>query len=119
MCKAIREGDEMACSCGMRWGIDEVDPHAELERVRKELTEQGAHVTDDNGELSHILGVDPANKDGDRSVINGHILYRPSDFTDEESLKSLGIAVIDGGLNVCMICGEYESGLNEKCKGTK
>ena len=24
-CKAIREGDEMACSCGLRWGIDDDD----------------------------------------------------------------------------------------------
>lgn len=24
-CKAIREGDEMACSCGLRWGIDDPD----------------------------------------------------------------------------------------------
>lgn len=21
------EGDEMACSCGLRWGVDEPDPH--------------------------------------------------------------------------------------------
>lgn len=27
MCKAIREGDEMACSCGLRWDMDEPDPH--------------------------------------------------------------------------------------------
>jgi hypothetical protein len=24
-CKAIREGDEMACSCGLRWDIDDED----------------------------------------------------------------------------------------------
>ena len=24
-CKAIREGDEMACSCGLRWGVDDDD----------------------------------------------------------------------------------------------
>ena len=29
MCKAIREGDEMACSCGLRWGTDEADPHTD------------------------------------------------------------------------------------------
>ena len=25
--KQYREGDEIVCSCGMRWGIDEDDPH--------------------------------------------------------------------------------------------
>ena len=26
-CQMRREGDEFACSCGRRWGIDEDDPH--------------------------------------------------------------------------------------------
>lgn len=34
MCKAIREGDEMACSCGLRWDIDEPDPHDSISRWR-------------------------------------------------------------------------------------
>jgi len=25
--KSIREGDEYACSCGLRWGVNEFDPH--------------------------------------------------------------------------------------------
>lgn len=77
MHKAIREGDEMACTCGLRWDINEDDPHfdhlndvgphtgyeldedpvSELERIRKELIEQGAHVTDDPAELADILGM--------------------------------------------------------------
>ena len=32
MCKAIREGDEIACSCGLRWGIGEDDPHSVCEK---------------------------------------------------------------------------------------
>lgn len=24
-----REGDEVVCACGMRWGVDEEDPHQE------------------------------------------------------------------------------------------
>lgn len=32
MCKAIREGDEMSCSCGLRWGTDEDDPHPQSVR---------------------------------------------------------------------------------------
>lgn len=27
MHKQRREGDEWACSCGLRWGVDETDPH--------------------------------------------------------------------------------------------
>jgi len=27
MHKVTREGDEQVCSCGLRWGIDEDDPH--------------------------------------------------------------------------------------------
>ena len=25
--KATREGDELSCPCGMRWGVNEPDPH--------------------------------------------------------------------------------------------
>ncbi len=25
--RTTREGDEYVCSCGLRWGIDEDDPH--------------------------------------------------------------------------------------------
>ena len=25
--KAIREGDEFACPCGLRWDVNEPDPH--------------------------------------------------------------------------------------------
>lgn len=26
VCRAMRQGDEMACSCGMRWALDESHP---------------------------------------------------------------------------------------------
>lgn len=26
--RVTREGDENVCSCGLRWGVDEHDPHA-------------------------------------------------------------------------------------------
>lgn len=96
MCKAIREGDEMACSCGLRWGAEEADPHSSV-----------------------VIGVDPGHPDGDRSVVNGHVLYRASDFDEENEFSTVGIAVIDGGLQVCKLCGEYESGLVNICKGSK
>lgn len=106
MCKAIREGDEMACSCGLRWDIDEVDPHDPFSpNFAADL------------ELSNLM-LTPKPTD-DRTITNGHILYKPSDFTPEESLDVVGIAVIDGGLSVCKVCHEYESGLNGKCKGKK
>ena len=25
--RTTREGDETVCSCGLRWGVDESDPH--------------------------------------------------------------------------------------------
>ena len=207
MHKVTRECDEMACSCGLRWDIEEDDPHvddvdpfnpnhhAELElkddeevaskkyidamregqvvmatgsvnplnlescerrfmvetthglqyskglkfkgatdctpsaeptaityddlvRIHKELVEQGAHVTDDMHQLTKILGIDLAHPDGDRTIINGHELYKDSDFTDKELARGnkLGEMVVEGGLNVCRKCGEYESGLDEWCK---
>ena len=36
--KVTREGDEYACSCGLRWDIGEDDPHAE-EEVTKRILE--------------------------------------------------------------------------------
>jgi hypothetical protein len=38
-CKAIREGDEMACVCGLRWGVDEDRPLCPNERPPGELPE--------------------------------------------------------------------------------
>lgn len=42
MHKVTREGDEQACSCGLRWGVDEADPHAQtpeehLESIKYQL----------------------------------------------------------------------------------
>ena len=37
MCEAIREGDEMACSCGLRWDMDEPDPHKECYQCEKKV----------------------------------------------------------------------------------
>jgi len=47
-----------------------------------------------------------------------HILYTSDDFTDEEIQREnkLTVMVIDGGLHVCKICGEYEAGLDGPCK---
>ena len=46
-CKQWREGDEMACTCGLRWGTDEKDPHPakaeaaknNIKKLRKDLNE--------------------------------------------------------------------------------
>lgn len=40
MHKVIREGDEWVCSCGLRWGICEDDPHpTQDERCKKHIAE--------------------------------------------------------------------------------
>lgn len=39
-----REGDEIVCSCGLRWGLDEEDPHKytgnrTLKQIKESLDE--------------------------------------------------------------------------------
>lgn len=41
--KVTREGDEYACSCGLRWDVDDCDPH-------------------------RVVGFDPAKPGADRTV---------------------------------------------------
>ncbi len=90
MHKVTRENDEYTCTCGLRWDIDEEDPHT--------------------------LTFDPAHHDGDRSVVNGHELFKPSDFTDAEIQREniLAVAVIDQGKQVCRKRGANGSELTEK-----
>jgi len=41
--RQIREGDEYTCTCGLRWGIDENDPHqpaTAMKRSYKATAEQ-------------------------------------------------------------------------------
>ena len=44
----------------------------------------------------------------------GHTLYEPSDFTTEEldRRNALAVAVCEGGLGVCKVCGATEAELN-------
>lgn len=95
MHKVTRENDEYTCTCGLRWGVDEDDPHQ-----------------------SEMIGVDIAHTDGDRTVINGHELYKPSDFTEAEiqRMNVLAVAVVDRGQRVCRQCGAIESDLAKKCR---
>lgn len=39
ICKQRREGDEYACTCGLRWGLGEEDPHREAKEPSKSGTE--------------------------------------------------------------------------------
>jgi len=89
--KLAREGDEFACSCGLRWGVDEVGPHD--------------------------IGVDLAKPGADRTTLNGHSLFNDSDFTEEELLRgnSLAVTVCEAALQVCRVCGAYESELTNPC----
>lgn len=34
--RITREGDEYVCTCGLRWDIDEDDPHHEVEQQESE-----------------------------------------------------------------------------------
>jgi hypothetical protein len=49
-----------------------------------------------------------------------HILYTSTDFKhlspEEEENNKLVEMVVDGGLSVCKICGEFEAGLDKPCK---
>lgn len=51
---------------------------------------------------------------------NGHVLYVPTDFTEEEyENSSFARLVIDDGLGICRICGVGEIELEKPCKGPK
>ena len=52
--------------------------------------------------------------------MNEHILYTREDFKNigDEELENNRTAklVLDGGLSICKVCGEYEAGLDTPCK---
>lgn len=50
---------------------------------------------------------------------NHHSLYQSKDFTPEERDRNCPLYrnVVEGGLAVCKICGDYEAGLDDPCKG--
>lgn len=49
-----------------------------------------------------------------------HELYVSSDFKhlngEDYEDNVVAIAVVEGGLDVCKICGEFEAGLDNPCK---
>ncbi len=52
--------------------------------------------------------------------MNGHNLYTADDFKGKsyeelENNKTYEL-VVDGGLAICKICGEFEAGLDKPCK---
>ncbi|MBO0961477.1 hypothetical protein J1P26_17360 [Neobacillus sp. MM2021_6] len=55
--------------------------------------------------------------------MNGHVLYTKEDFKDmsweEWEGNRTAELVLDGGLNICKICGEYEAGLDNPCRPQK
>jgi hypothetical protein len=50
----------------------------------------------------------------------GHVLYTPEDFKglpwEELEGNRTYELVVDGGLDICKVCGEYEAGLDKECK---
>ena len=55
--------------------------------------------------------------------MNGHKLYTSEDFkhlsAEELDSNYTYELVMDGGLSICKICGDYEAGLDKPCKGGK
>ena len=52
------------------------------------------------------------------TFVNGHEIYEPGDFKDEDESR-LVKAVVEDGLDVCKHCSEYEAGLDNLCPETK
>lgn len=52
--------------------------------------------------------------------MSDHKLYTPKDFEkmswEEQDGNFLYDCVVNGGLNVCKVCGESESGLDKPCR---
>jgi hypothetical protein len=46
ICKTWQEGDEYACSCGLRWALDDNDPHSNAKKAKAQ-----AHIRDLRKEL--------------------------------------------------------------------
>ncbi len=112
MCNAIREGDEMACSCGLRWDVDEADPHANVVKYPAGLKPRKSAEL----EVPQV-NVGPVTT---QDCIDSHTLYVEADFTSfEVDNNELAYIVVEQGLDVCKVCGEYEGGLTTMCKGKK
>jgi len=52
----VLEGDECACSCGLRWGVDEEDPHT--------YQDQNAKVTETKKLYDYAVTVEEYSPDG-------------------------------------------------------
>ena len=46
LCRVLREGDENTCTCGLRWDINEPDPH-DPKRVGRETLDELKEVLSD------------------------------------------------------------------------
>lgn len=97
-CEARREGDEFACACGKRWGVDDPEPPA-CSRARHIFSPTPATVAARAEIVRPAIPVKP------------HRMPKPEDLTDEQ-LDRMGMAVAmtarlhDGGpsesLRPCM-----------------
>ncbi|WP_180231235.1 hypothetical protein [Bacillus toyonensis] len=51
---------------------------------------------------------------------NNHVLYTKEDFAnkspEETENDKVAELVLDGGLSICKVCGEFEAGLDKECK---
>ena len=58
-CKQQQEGDEMACSCGLRWDVHEEDPHGHAKEARGSLLIEEEHRGDSSvAKFEHAAAAD-------------------------------------------------------------
>lgn len=46
--RTTRENDEYVCSCGLRWDIDEDDPHFEMKKICYQCEKEVDYLFDDS-----------------------------------------------------------------------
>lgn len=55
--------------------------------------------------------------------MSGHVIYTKDDFKnmsgEEMENNTTATLVLDGGLCICKICGEFEAGLDKPCNPRK
>jgi hypothetical protein len=54
-----------------------------------------------------------------KKIMKNHTLYTAEDFRhmtgEEMEQDKLAEMVLDAGLDICKVCGEYEAGLDREC----
>lgn len=91
--------------------------------IYEECTGCGSRTTD--AELKELQKTHPNLRSccPDRKMVkrttNGHVLFTFRDFSSQDAQDNgpLYRNVVDGGLAVCKVCGDFEAGLDNPCTG--